>query len=86
MRDIPHHLIKDEFYVVNYLVYRDPKGTQKFLYLAVRESDMPAYENALKTQNFIAEDYGIVLEEGDGDASDIIKQKMELLYKCKHPE
>jgi hypothetical protein len=85
MRSIPRHLIEEDFYIVNYLVYKDINGNQKFLYLAVRESDMPDYQEALKTKNFIAEDYGIVLDEGDNDASDILKEKMELLYKCKHP-
>ena len=84
MRDIPHHLIKDAIYVVNYLVYRDPEEQKKFIYLAVKEDDMPAYEEALKSQNFIAEDYGIILEEGDNEASDAIKQRMELIYQCDH--
>lgn len=84
MRSIPIQLIKNATYCVNYLVYSNEKGKREFLYIASRKDQMSQLKEAIKRGNFIAEDYGIVLEHGDGEAPDIIKEKMKMLYNCNH--
>lgn len=84
MRTIPRTLIDNDVYCVNYLVYSNDEGVREFIYVAVRQSDMEGFRRAIRLGNFDAEDYGVVLEHGKGEASDIIKQKMKLMYKCDH--
>ena len=84
MRNIPRSLIDDEFFCVNYIVYLNDKGVRHFLYIAVRKVDMKEFKKTVKRGNFIAEDYGFVLEKGKGDAPDYLKEKMEIMYKCDH--
>ena len=84
MKTIPIQLIKDAVYCVNYLVYKNDDGAREHLYLATRHDQMKSLQNAIRQGNFEAEDYGIVLEQGAGEASKIVKEKMQLLYKCNH--
>ncbi len=84
MRTIPINLIKDATYCVNYLVYSNGQGTREFLYIATRKDQMKELQAAIRRGNFIAEDYGIVLEHGLGEASSLIKDKMKMLYNCTH--
>ena len=82
MRNIPSYLIKDKTYCVNYIVFQNEHGSTEFLYIAVREDHMPEFKEAIKNGNFDAEDYGYILEHGKGEASNMVKEKMKLLYKC----
>jgi len=84
MRKIPESLVKDKIYTVNYLVYQDDNNDKNYLYIAVRRDQMPAFQNALKEGNFDAEDYGIILEQGNGEASDTLIEKMRIMYNCDH--
>ena len=84
MRNIPSYLIKDKTYCVNYILFQNEHGSTEFIYIAIRDDHMIEFQQAVKEGNFDAEDYGIILEHGKGEASDIIKQKMKLLYKCNH--
>lgn len=84
MRNIPVKLIKDEVYCVNYLVYRNEEGTREHIYLATRQDNMRFLQDAIRHGNFEAEDFGIILEQGKGEASEMTKEKMQLLYKCNH--
>jgi hypothetical protein len=84
MRNIPTGLVKDKTYCVNYLVYKDESGDLAYLYIATRQDKMNDFQNALKNGNFDAEDYGIILEQGTGEASDDVKQKMKVMYNCDH--
>ena len=84
MRNIPSRLVKDKTYCVNYLVYKDEADKESYLYIAVRQDQMGDFQSALKSGNFDAEDYGIILEQGSGLASDDIKQKMKIMYNCDH--
>jgi hypothetical protein len=84
MRSIPRNLIRDQIYCVNYLVYEDESSEKNYCYLAIRKSDMPNFQRALSTADFDLSDFGVVLEEGVGEASDTIKQKMRHLYNCQH--
>lgn len=84
MRSIPRNLIKDQVYCVNYIVYLDDSNQQHYSYVAIKNSDMPEFQEAIKQESLDLNDFGIVLEEGEGEASDIIKDKMRHLYNCRH--
>lgn len=84
MKTIPRSLIRDEVFCVNYIVYLSDKGVRNFMYIAVRNKDLEEFKKVVRRGNFIAEDYGFVLEQGSGDALEIIKEKMKLLYDCNH--
>ncbi len=84
MKIIPRDLIRDKIYCVNYLVYLNGKGDREFVYIAVRQDRMEEFKKAISHGNFDADDYGLVLEHGRGDASDILKEKMKMMYKCDH--
>jgi hypothetical protein len=84
MKNIPTSLIKDKIYCVNYLVYKDEACRSCYIYIAVRQDDMSDFKNAIKNGDFDADDYGIVLEQGDGKPSDETVQRMKILYSCNH--
>jgi hypothetical protein len=84
MRSIPHNLIADKTYCVNYLVYSNNNNARSFMYIAVRQDNMPEFQSAIRQGNFDAEDYGFILESGTGEASANIKNKMSMLYNCNH--
>lgn len=84
MRNIPSSLVKDKTYCVNYLLYKDEAGQESYLYIATRHDKMESFQNAIKLGNFDAEDYGIILEQGTGEAPEEVKQKMKIMYNCDH--
>ncbi len=45
---------------------------------------MEEFKNVIKQGNFDAEDYGIILEQGKGAASQLTRDTMKMLYKCDH--
>ncbi len=45
---------------------------------------MPEFMKALKEGGFFPDDYGFILEHGKGEASDLLKEKMSLQYRCDH--
>ena len=84
MKSIPRRLIDERTYLVNYLVYSNENGVREYLYIAVRKDKMPEFQQAVKRGNFDAEEYGIILDHGKGEAPDDVKEKMKMLYKCDH--
>ena len=84
MRTLPTNLVKDAMYCVNYLVYLNETGAREFVYLATRQDQMKDLQAAIRQGGFDAEDFGVILEQGRGEASDITKEKMQMLYKCDH--
>lgn len=84
MRTIPTSLVKQKLYCVNYIVFRDESDNKAFVYLATRQDKMPDLQAAIKRGNFEAEDYGIILEYGEGDSPPEVQQKMKILYNCDH--
>lgn len=84
MRNIPRDLIDKKTYVVTYVVYLDNEGEKRYFYIAVRKDKMLDFQRAVLEGDFDAEDYGIILEEGDGEAPEVIKEKMKMLYQCDH--
>lgn len=84
MRSIPRNLINDAIYRVSYVEYKDNETNKaSYCYIAVKSVDIVAFENYLKKNIFDPEQFGIILESGDGTAPDIVKEKMLLLYDCK---
>ena len=80
MRTIPKKLIDDGIYFVNYIVYSTELDTRKFMFIAVRKEDMATFREAVKSGSFDPDDHGVIIEEGDGEAPAIVKEKMKLLY------
>ena len=84
MRNIPRDLIRNQVYCVNYLVFLDDADHQRYCYVAVRQKDMPQFKKALRAGDFELDDFGVVLEEGEGDAPSHVQEKMHYLYNCNH--
>ena len=61
-----------------------PDGTKIFAYMAVRADRLEAFIQAQKSGTFYPEDYGIVIESGEGEPSEEIRQKMSKEYGFNH--
>ena len=61
-----------------------PEGAKIFAYLAIRADKLESFMEAQKAGTFFPEDYGIVLEAGEGEPSDEIKLKMTQEYGFNH--
>lgn len=83
-RTIPQKLIKEAVYTVNYVEYLDTRNEKRFAYIAVRTEEVEAFRLALQKGNIPLDDYGVILEYGKGEASDLLRAKMEFQYKCDH--
>lgn len=53
-------------------------------YVAVRADKLHEFMEAQKTGIFYVEDYGVVLESGEGEPSEEIRKKMEDEYGFDH--
>ena len=60
------------------------EGKNIYAYLAIRADKLEAFMEAQKTDTFFPEDYGIVIESGEGEPSDEIKHKMTQEYGFNH--
>lgn len=61
-----------------------PDSKKIFAYLAIRADKLEAFMEAQKQGTFYPEDYGIVIEAGEGEPSDEVKQKMTKEYGFNH--
>ena len=61
-----------------------PDGKKIYAYLAIRADKLEAFMEAQKQGTFYPEDYGIVIEAGEGEPSDDVKQKMTKEYGFNH--
>jgi hypothetical protein len=61
-----------------------PEGTKIYAYLAIRADKLEAFMETQKQGTFYPEDFGIVLETGEGEPSDEVKQKMTQEYGFNH--
>lgn len=61
-----------------------PDGKKIFAYLAIRADKLESFMEAQKQGTFFPEDYGIVLESGEGEPSDDVKHKMTQEYGFNH--
>jgi len=62
----------------------NPDGKPIFAYVAVRADKLENFMEAQKTGMFYPEDYGVIIEAGEGEPSDDIKKKMETEYGFNH--
>jgi hypothetical protein len=60
------------------------EGTPIFAYVAVRADKLEAFMEAQKSGLFYPEDYGVIIESGEGEPSEEIRQKMETEYGFNH--
>ena len=61
-----------------------PEGKRIYAYLAIRADKLEAFMEAQKQGTFFPEDYGIVIEAGEGEPSDEVKLKMTKEYGFNH--
>jgi hypothetical protein len=61
-----------------------PEGGKIYAYMAVRADRLEAFIEAQKSGTFYPEDYGIVIESGEGEPSEEVKQKMTKEYGFNH--
>lgn len=62
----------------------DTDGNNRFAYMAVRADKLPEFIEAQKSGSFYPEDYGIVIETGEGEPSVEVRQKMHHEYGFNH--
>lgn len=61
-----------------------PDGKKIFAYIAVRADKLEEFMEAQKNGTFYPEDYGIVIESGEGEPSEEIRKKMTEEYGFNH--
>jgi len=62
----------------------DPEGGPIFAYVAVRADKLEEFMEAQKSGMFYPEDYGVIVESGQGEPSDEVKERMERDYGFNH--
>jgi len=62
----------------------NPEGGKIYAYVAIRADKLEAFMEAQKEGTFYPEDYGIIVESGEGEPSDEVKQKMTKEYGFNH--
>jgi hypothetical protein len=61
-----------------------PDGSAIYAYVAVRADKLEAFMEAQKSGMFYPEDFGVIVESGEGEPTDEIRQKMETEYGFNH--
>ncbi len=61
-----------------------PETKKIFAYVAVRADKLEEFMEAQKQGTFYPEDYGIVIESGEGEPSEAIRKKMTEEYGFNH--
>lgn len=62
----------------------NPDGGKIYAYVAVRADKLEAFMEAQKDGTFYPEDYGIIVESGEGEPSAEVKAKMTKEYGFNH--
>ena len=62
----------------------DPDGGPIYAYVAVRADKLEEFMEAQKTGTFYPEDYGVIVEAGEGEPSAEVREKMERDYGFNH--
>ncbi|MGE0754580.1 MAG: hypothetical protein AB7L92_05410 [Alphaproteobacteria bacterium] len=62
----------------------NPEGGKIFAYVAVRADKLEEFMEAQKSGTFYPDDYGMVLEAGEGEPSEETKKKMTEEYGFNH--
>ncbi len=61
-----------------------PSGKKMYAYVAIRADKLEAFMEAQKQGTFYPEDYGIILDTGEGEPSEEVRQKMTKEYGFNH--
>ena len=61
-----------------------PDGQKIYAYVAIRADKLEGFMEAQKQGTFYPEDFGIVVEAGEGEPSDEVKLKMTQEYGFNH--
>ena len=61
-----------------------PDGQKIYAYLAIRADKLQSFMEAQQSGTFYPEDYGMVIEFGEGEPSDEVRQKMTNEYGFNH--
>lgn len=61
-----------------------PDNKKIYAYVAIRADKLEAFMEAQKQGTFYPEDFGIVIESGEGEPTDEIKKKMTEEYGFNH--
>ena len=60
------------------------EGAKLYAYVAVRADKLESFMEAQKSGTFFPEDYGMILESGEGEPSDEVKTRMTQEYGFNH--
>ncbi len=60
------------------------EGNKIFAYVAVRADKLEEFMEAQQKGIFYPEDYGIIIESGEGEPSDAVREKMTKEYGFNH--
>lgn len=64
----------------------NPDGTPIFAYVAVRADKLEEFMAAQKSGLFYPEDFGIIVESGEGEPSAEVRERMEREYGFNHQQ
>ena len=64
----------------------NPDGTSIYAYVAVRADKLEEFMAAQKSGLFYPEEYGVIIESGEGDPSEEVREKMEREYGFNHSQ
>lgn len=62
----------------------NPDGGKIYAYVAVRADKLADFMEAQKSGMFYPEDYGVIVESGEGEPSEEVRRKMETEYGFNH--
>ncbi len=62
----------------------NPEGAPIYAYVAVRADKLEEFMEAQKSGMFYPEDFGVIIEAGEGDPSEEIRERMERDYGFNH--
>lgn len=61
-----------------------PEGAPIYAYVAVRADKLEEFMAAQKSGMFYPEDYGVIIEAGEGDPGEEVQERMERDYGFNH--
>lgn len=62
----------------------NPDGKPIFAYVAVRADKLESFMEAQKSGMFYPEDFGVIVESGEGEPAAEVRKKMETEYGFNH--
>lgn len=62
----------------------NPDGNPIYAYVAVRADKLEAFMTAQRSGTFYPEDFGVIIEAGEGEPSEEVQKKMEAEYGFNH--